>query len=136
MLTKILGGSVDVQVVNGGPQIELGSGRVAAEATVAMAAEMYREDPAPRRGAAMDRAGAAQTRPLARRGREVQQAQHLLDLDFAANLLQIDSRHGSPGRMESVGVGLGANREEAKVVTAWVWEALSPLCRPCGARAV
>ena len=83
----------------------------------------------------MDRTRAAQSRTLARRGRVVQQAQHLLDSDRVANLLQIDSRHGSLGGMKSVGVGLRGNREEAPVVTAAVWEAPSPLCHPCGARA-
>jgi hypothetical protein len=59
MLTEIAGGSVDAQTVNGGPQVELGSRRATAEATVAMTAEMDREDPASRRGVAMDRARAA-----------------------------------------------------------------------------
>src|SRR5208282_611355 len=134
MLAEILGSSVDAQAVNGGPQVELGSGRVAAEAAVAMTAEMDREDPALRRGVSVDRTRAAQTRTLARRGHEVQQAQHLLDSDVAANLLQIDSRHGSPGRIKSVGVGLRANREEAQVLTPLVWEAASRLWRPCEVR--
>jgi hypothetical protein len=46
-------------MVDGGPQIELRSGRVASEAAVTMAAEMDGEDPASRMTVAMDRARAA-----------------------------------------------------------------------------
>ena len=83
----------------------------------------------------MNRTRTAQTRTLARHGHVTQQAQHLLDSDFAANLLQIDSRHGAPGRMKSTGLGFHTNREEAQVLTVSLGEVPSPLCRPCGARA-
>ncbi len=72
MLAEMLGGSVDAQIVDSSPQVELGSGGVAAEAAVAMIAKMDREGPASRPGVTMDRAGAAQTRTLAGRGHEVQ----------------------------------------------------------------
>ena len=73
--TEILGGCVDAQIVDGGPQIELRSGRVATEAAVTMAAEMDGEDPALRPAVAMDRAWAAQARTTAGRGHEAQQVQ-------------------------------------------------------------
>ena len=82
MLTEIPGGGVDAQTVDGSPQVELGSGGVAAEAAVAMAAEMDREDPASRSGVTMDRAWAAEARTLRARGHEAHQVQHLLDGDL------------------------------------------------------
>ena len=103
MLTEIPSGGVDAQTVDRGPEVELGSGRVAAEATVTMTAKMDREDSASRLAVTMDRAGAAQTPAHASRGREVQQFQYLLDGDVVAEELQIDSRHGSPGSMEQRG---------------------------------
>ena len=99
MLAEIPSGGVDVQTVDRGPEIELGSGRVAVEATVTMTAQMDREDSASRLAVVMDRAGAAQTWARASRGREVQQFQYLLDGDLVAEELQIDSWHGSPGSM-------------------------------------
>ena len=46
MVAEISSGCVDAQTVDGGPQVEMRSGRVATEAAVAMAAEMDGEDPA------------------------------------------------------------------------------------------
>ncbi len=42
-----------------------------------------------------------ETRTCAGPGHELQQFQYLLDGDLAAELLQIDSRHGSPASMEN-----------------------------------
>jgi hypothetical protein len=39
-VTEILGGCKDAEIMDGGPQVELRSGRVATEAAVTMAAEM------------------------------------------------------------------------------------------------
>ena len=58
-MTEISGGGIDAQIVDGGPQVELRSRRVAAEATVAMAAEMDGEDPALHVAVTVDRAWAA-----------------------------------------------------------------------------
>ena len=85
-VAEIPGGGVDAQIVDGGPQVELRSRRVATEATVAMAAEMDGEDPALHVAVAMDRARATQARTTAGRGHEAQQVQHLLDGDLAADL--------------------------------------------------
>ena len=104
-MTEIPSGYADVQIVDGGPQVELRSGRVAAEAAVTMTAEVDGEDPALRTAVAMDRTRATQARTTAGRGHEAQQVQHLPDSDLAANLPQINSRHGSPGSTEITRVG-------------------------------
>ena len=103
--TEIPGGCVDAQIVDGGPQVELRSGRVATEAAVMMAAEVDGEDPALRAAVAMDRTRATQARTTAGRRHEAQQVQHLPDGDLTANLPQINSRHESPGSKEIARVG-------------------------------
>ena len=92
-MTEISGGGVNAQIVDGGPQVELCSRRVATEAAEAMAAEMDREDPALRLVVTVDWAGAAQARTVAGCGHEAQQVQYLLDGDLAADLPQINFRH-------------------------------------------
>lgn len=111
-------GGGDGQAVDGGPQVELGSGGMAVEAAVTVAAEMDGEDSAARPGVAVDRAGATQARAAACGGNEVQQVQHLPDWDLRTNLLEVDPRHDAPGRADHAdAIGSRPNREEAKVFT-------------------
>ena len=130
-VTEIPGGCVNAQIVDGGPQVELRSRRVATEAAEAMAAEMDREDPALRTGSRRGLGMGREARTAAGCGHEAQQVQHLLDGDLAADLPQIDSRH----ELRRRSLLLGPNREEAQVFMASVGEAAWPLCHPCWARA-
>jgi hypothetical protein len=57
----------------------------------------------------------------------------LLDSDFAANLLQIDSRHGSPGRMKSVGVELPSEQRRGPgIYAAGLGSCFAALASWCG----
>jgi hypothetical protein len=88
MVTEILSGLVDLgQPVDGGPQLDLVPSRVAAEAVIAVTAEMHREDAASCVAATVDGTWAAQPWPHASRGRELQQVQYLLDADLATEAL-------------------------------------------------
>ena len=93
-MTEIPGGCEDAEIMDGGPQVELRSGRVATEAAVTMTAEVDREDPTLRTAVAMDRTRATQARTTAGRRHEAQQVQHLLDGDLVAEVPQVDARHG------------------------------------------
>ena len=130
-VTEISGGGVNAQIVDGGPQVELCSRRVATEAAEAMAAEWTEKTLLCGWSSPWIGQGPRRREPWRAVGMKPSRS---------STCWMVISRRTCLRLISGMSYGedrfcIGPNREEAQVFMASVGEAAWPLCHPCWARA-